>query len=112
MLRWNLYTHLEYVQCVGPTEGVHNFSINLKGHLKILGARRVTWSKLCTEGPQILGLTVENFGARASWSPGFMQPLGIQYQKLCSKSHRQCPLQIYFQVPCTSWNKYLFGLQR
>jgi hypothetical protein len=41
------------------TAGVHRFS-KFKKPLQILGARRVTWSKVHTEDPQILGATVQN----------------------------------------------------
>jgi len=36
-------------------------------HLKIQGGRRVTWSKFCTEDPQILGVITKNL---LSWSAG------------------------------------------
>jgi hypothetical protein len=41
-----------------------------RSHLKILGARRVTWSKFRTEDPQILGATVQNLVARDFCTPG------------------------------------------
>jgi hypothetical protein len=41
-------------------------------HLKILGARNVTWSKFHTDDPQILGATVQNLVVRATWRPGFV----------------------------------------
>jgi len=41
-------------------------------HLKIMGARKVTWSKLYTQKPQILKATVLNLVAQSSGRPGFM----------------------------------------
>jgi hypothetical protein len=43
-------------------------------HLKILGTGKVTWSKFHTEGPQILGATVQNSVVRATWRPRFVLP--------------------------------------
>ena len=45
-----------------------------KSHLKILVARRVTCSRFNTEGPQILGATVQNIVARANWHPVLCTP--------------------------------------
>jgi len=42
-------------------------------HLKIVGTRRVIWSKLHTEDQQILGATIQNSVARVTWCPGFLQ---------------------------------------
>jgi hypothetical protein len=44
-------------------------------HPKILGARKVTCSKFRAEGPQILGATVQNSVARATWLPAMVHPL-------------------------------------
>jgi hypothetical protein len=41
-------------------------------HLKILGARRVTWSNFHTDNPQILGASVQNIVARTTWLSGFL----------------------------------------
>jgi hypothetical protein len=38
-------------------------------HRKILGVLWVTWSKFRTEGPQILGATVQNLVARGDLAP-------------------------------------------
>jgi len=43
-------------------------------HLKILHARRVTWSKFLNESPQILGVTEQNFASMVTWRPGFARP--------------------------------------
>ena len=52
-----------------------------KSHLKILGAWRVTWSKYHTKDPQVLGSTVQNLVATATWRPGFVHR--------CSKCKRR-----------------------
>ena len=52
-----------------------------KSHLKILGAWRVTWSKYHTKDPQVLGSTVQNLVAAATWRPGFVHR--------CSKCKRR-----------------------
>ena len=63
--------------------GVHKVSFFYRGaqifrksrsHLKILGARRVIWSKLHREDPQILGATVQNVVAKATWHAGSVHP--------------------------------------
>jgi hypothetical protein len=54
--------------------GVHNFFPNSRNHLKILAAIRVTLSKFCTEGTQILGATVQNVVVIVIWRPGFVHP--------------------------------------
>jgi hypothetical protein len=41
-----------------------------RSHLKILGARRVKWSKFHTEKPQILGVTVQNLSRHGDLAPG------------------------------------------
>jgi len=41
---------------------------------KILGARRVTHSRLQAEGPQILGTTVQNSVTWAAWCPDICAP--------------------------------------
>jgi hypothetical protein len=43
-------------------------------HLKILGARKVTWSKCNTEDLERSGANVENLLARATWRPEFVHP--------------------------------------
>jgi hypothetical protein len=46
-------------------------------HLKIVGTRRVIWSKLHTEDQQMFGATVQTSVARVTWCPGFLQPCMI-----------------------------------
>jgi len=41
-------------------------------HLKILDARRVTWSKFHIESPQISAATVQHLTAMATWRPGYV----------------------------------------
>jgi hypothetical protein len=38
--------------------------------LRILGARRLTWSKVHTEDPQILGAATQNFVTKVTWCLG------------------------------------------
>jgi hypothetical protein len=45
-----------------------------KTHLRILGARRLTRTKYQGENSQILGVTVTNSVASATWHPGFVHP--------------------------------------
>ena len=45
-----------------------------RSHLKILDARIVSWSKFCTEDPQILGTTIQSLVVMATWCPEFMHP--------------------------------------
>jgi len=45
--------------------GAQNFQKS-KGHLKIVGARRVTQSKFHNEYPQVLGTTIQNVVAMAT----------------------------------------------
>ena len=42
--------------------------------LKILDARRVTWSKFHTKNRQVLGALVQNLVIWATWCAGFMYP--------------------------------------
>jgi len=43
-------------------------------HFKIFAAKRVTCSKFYTEEPQMLGATVQNSDATATWRPGVLYP--------------------------------------
>ena len=43
-----------------------------RSKFKILRTRRVTWSKVLTEGPQVLGASVECSFARETWWRGFL----------------------------------------
>jgi hypothetical protein len=45
-----------------------------KGHLKILGARWVAWSKFLTEDLQILGTTLRDLVTQLTWHLGFVHP--------------------------------------
>jgi hypothetical protein len=45
-----------------------------RSHLKILGARRVMWSKFHNENPETLCATAENLCVTASWPPGVVHP--------------------------------------
>jgi hypothetical protein len=46
-------------------------------HLKILAARRVTWSTFHSEDPQILGVTEQTLVARATWRHGYIYPCPV-----------------------------------
>ena len=43
-----------------------------RSHLKILGSRKVTWSKFRNDDPQTLGVTILNLHATATRNPGFV----------------------------------------
>jgi hypothetical protein len=53
---------------------VHRFSKNLGAH-KILDVRQVTWSKLLTEDPQMLGSTHSKFSCLGDLTPGIYVPM-------------------------------------
>jgi hypothetical protein len=53
--------------------GAH-ISQKCRSHVKLLGARMVTWSKFHTKDPQILGAAIQNSVAMATWRPGFVHP--------------------------------------
>ena len=50
------------------------FFLKFRSHLKILGAKMVTWSKFHTEEPKMLGATAQNLVVRVTWRPGFVYP--------------------------------------
>jgi hypothetical protein len=54
-------------------QGYTSFPKSLR-YLNILGARRVVWSKLHTEGPKLLDTTVHNLDDTVTWRPGFLHP--------------------------------------
>jgi hypothetical protein len=60
---------------------VHKFVQKSGSYLKILGAGWVTWSKFHPENRQILGATVQNFVARATRRPGFVN---LWWKDACS----------------------------
>lgn len=61
-----------------------------RSHLKILRIRRLTWSKLRTENPQIWGTTVQNLVTMVTWCPGF-----VHLWTMSCKSKSQCSGQAY-----------------
>ena len=88
--------------------GVHIFSKNIympewcnleqgwktfqksRSHLKILDARRVTCSMYHTQNPKILGASVQNLVALATWRQGFVHPCSINLFSYCGfKSNGQ-----------------------
>jgi hypothetical protein len=44
------------------------------GHIKILGVRRVTWSRFHFEDSQMLVAALQNLVNRATWLPEFVRP--------------------------------------
>jgi hypothetical protein len=48
-----------------------------RGHVKILGRRRVTWKKFHAKNPRILVVTVEKFIIEETWHLGFVQTFNI-----------------------------------
>jgi hypothetical protein len=50
-------------------------------YLKILHARRLTWSQSHIEAPQTLGTTLNNSVARPIWRPGFVYPCFKTFMK-------------------------------
>jgi len=56
-----------------------------RSHLKILRARIVTWNKLHTKNPQMLGATIQNLVAMATWHSGYVHPCSTLgwYMWLC-----------------------------
>jgi hypothetical protein len=69
--RFKLYvfTRMLFHFCIDAR--VHTSKI-CRHHLKILVATCVTWSKSHTQYPQILGATVQNLVARATWRLEFV----------------------------------------
>jgi hypothetical protein len=53
-------------------------------HSKILGARKVTWSKFHIADPQIFYATIQNLVAWATWQPGFVHPCNRLYNTVSS----------------------------
>jgi hypothetical protein len=62
------------VKLYTQARGCTNFPKKSTIHLKILSARRVAWSKFHTEDPQIIGATLQNLVARATWQQRFVHP--------------------------------------
>ena len=65
--------------------GVNNLSGNPRNRLKIRGVGSLTEIKFHVEEPQILGSTVRNVIATATWGPGICIPaLWARQGTLCS----------------------------
>ena len=60
-------------KCVDKRRGSKVFQKS-RCHLKILGARNVTWNQVHTEDPQTLGVTVQNLVVWAIWQLEFGHP--------------------------------------
>ena len=68
------------------------FQKKIRNHLKILVARRMTWSQFHTENPQILDATVQDLVPTAIWRPGFLHPcLWSRWQTWLTHSVEQNP---------------------
>jgi len=59
-------------KCIPHKAELDKFSKKSRSHSKILDARRFAWNRFHTEHPQILGATVQNLVARATWRPAFV----------------------------------------
>jgi hypothetical protein len=59
------------------TRGANTFQ-RCRSHLKIPGTRWVAWSNFHMEDLQILGATMQNLVAQATWHPGFVHPCYMQ----------------------------------
>ena len=83
-LVWKLFEQILYCKevlrllAVCIFGGIHSRYAHIfqksKSHLKILGARRVTWSKFHTEDPQILGATILTY-LLTPWSRVLLEKL-------------------------------------
>jgi hypothetical protein len=70
-----LTTYLDPVQRLrmNGAKGAQSFQ-KFRRHLKILDARRMTWSEFHIEYPQAVGATVHNLVSLPIWYPGFVHP--------------------------------------
>jgi hypothetical protein len=65
-------------------------------HLQILGARSMSLSKYHTEDPQILGATVKNLVATATWCPRFVHRWSVRWCSFGLNSFWTCFLWDWF----------------
>jgi hypothetical protein len=72
------WTVSEYWSCC-YNPGVHRFIKKIKWRLKILGTRRVTWIRFLTEDSQLVGASVVDLDATATWGLGFVHPCYVPY---------------------------------
>ena len=74
----SINTQTPYIHTARPQKKYMPYATSVRilqkssSHLQLLGVTRVTWSKFHIEDPQILGATVQNLVARATWCPGFV----------------------------------------
>ena len=61
---WLFWKHLRPTMVYTSVTQVYQKS---RTQLKMLGARRVTWNKLYTQEPQVLGATLQNLVAWVKW---------------------------------------------
>jgi hypothetical protein len=68
----NLCLRNQWLQTANYTRTAKIFQKSMS-HLNILRARRVTWRMFHTEGPQILGTTVQKLISLVNWPQGFLR---------------------------------------
>lgn len=84
-----------------PIPGVHKCLKKSKSHWKILDTRRVIWSKIYNEDPQMLGAAMQNLVVMFTWQLGFVQPVAYWLHYPVSFSLRSG--SVYFfagNLPC------------
>jgi hypothetical protein len=67
-----------------------------RSHIKIVDARRETWSKFHSEGQEILDATEQNVVVAATWRPGFvLRAVGILIaQRMVCVCQRDMPTSV------------------
>jgi hypothetical protein len=76
--------------------------------IKILGDRKLTWSKFHSEAPQILGATVQNLVDRATWRPGLATIISLmqcdlwRWERVIVVAKTEA-FRLWTNVPTTSW---------
>ena len=97
--------------CSGRSSQIFQKSMS---HLKILGARRATWSKFHTQGPQILGATIQNLVDTVTRHLGFVHPVcgrGCVSVHACIYIYIFCPeFYIIFPLMCSHCSMSLLYL--
>jgi hypothetical protein len=73
-----------------------------RGQLKILFARKVTWSTFHVEDPQILGATVQNVVAPATWHQELRTAGGEYKSPICNATEFLTPQKDWENTPICS----------
>ena len=92
--------HLQFTQPVASVQSPHNFQCSSPfgkrlhqgahifdkcwSHLKIPGARWVTWTRFRTQDAQLVGATVQSSVARATWRAVFVRPWCLSWRCVTS----------------------------